>query len=638
MTVDLSLDPGSQAGPGPRADADPSARVGHPAGAEEADAARPGNGAVELGGSAAEHLSPAFPARAPWGTAGKLRAWQAEALEAYFEHEPRDFLAAATPGAGKTTFALRLAAELLSRRTVERVTVVAPTEHLKRQWAEAAARVGIRLDPSFRNADKRYGSHYRGVAVTYAQVAVKAALHREITEEHRTLVILDEVHHGGDALSWGDAIREAFAPATRRLSLTGTPFRSDTAPIPFVTYLPDADGIRTSQTDYNYGYGRALADGVVRPVLFMVYAGQMRWRTRAGDEMEARLGEGNTKDITAQAWRTALDPKGEWIPAVLASADRRLTQVRASIPDAGGLVIATDQEAARAYARILGELTGEAATVVLSDEKESSERIREFAESESRWLVAVRMVSEGVDVPRLAVGVYATSASTPLYFAQAIGRFVRARRRGETASVFLPNVPVLMALAAKLELERDHALDRKALGEGEIPEETLLDEANREEKASDSLLADEEFSFLALGSEANFDLVLYDGEEFGGYAEPETDEEFDFIGLPGILEPEQVHELLVHRQARQAKRAASRPPAEREKEPAPLYRTIKEQRSLLNSLVGLYAKNTGEPHGAVHAELRRVCGGPAVAQASVTQLQARIDLVRRRLGHSGARR
>ncbi|MFC6355595.1 DEAD/DEAH box helicase [Luethyella okanaganae] len=590
------------------------------------------------GTSAAEHLSPAFPERAAWGTASKLRAWQAEALEAYFERQPRDFLAAATPGAGKTTFALRLAAELRARREIDRITVVAPTEHLKRQWADAAARAGIRLDPSFKNSHGGYGRHFHGVAVTYAQVATRAALHRELTMSGRTLVILDEVHHGGDALSWGDAIREAFEPATRRLSLTGTPFRSDTAPIPFVRYAPDEQGIRTSLTDYNYGYGRALGDGVVRPVLFMVYAGHMKWRTRAGDEMEAKLGEGNTKDITSQAWRTALEPTGEWIPAVLRAADKRLSEVRHSIPDAGGLVIATDHYAARSYARILEDLTGDEVTVVLSDEKEASDRIEAFSTSTSRWMVAVRMVSEGVDVPRLAVGVYATSAATPLFFAQAIGRFVRARRRGETASVFLPNVPQLMALASQLELERDHALDR--IGEDEEgdlynPEDAMIAAANRDEKASETLTG--EFAFQALDSQATFDRVVYDGHEFGTLAEPGSDEEYDFIGIPGLLEPEQVSELLRQRQARQARRAFERRKSKPENEPTAdepvaLYRTLKEQRTLLNSLVGMWAKLSGEPHGIVHAELRRLCGGPAVPQASVTQLQARIELLRKRLG------
>jgi superfamily II DNA or RNA helicase len=585
----------------------------------------PDSSGRSVGTFAAEHLSPSYPERAARGTAQKLRAWQAEALDHYFETEPKDFLAAATPGAGKTTFALRLAAELLARRVVDRITVVAPTEHLKRQWADAAHRAGIRLNPEFKNGQAGYGRRFNGVVVTYAQVAVRANLHRALTESARTLVILDEVHHGGDALSWGDAIREAFEPATRRLSLTGTPFRSDTAPIPFVTYLRNEQGIRLSRTDYNYGYGRALADGVVRPVLFLAYAGKMRWRTKMGEEFEARLGQDDTKDVTAQAWRTALAPEGDWIPAVLAAADKRLTEVRHSIPDAGGLVIATDQTTARAYAKVLHGITGEQPTVVLSDEKQASDRIEKFATSESRWMVAVRMVSEGVDVPRLAVGVYATSASTPLFFAQAIGRFVRARRRGETASIFLPSVPMLMALAGQLELERDHALDRIREEEEGSLDDDLMAEANASETASDRL--QDEFTWQALESDANFDRVLYEGAEFGFAAAVGSDEELDFLGIPGILEPDQVRELLQARQARQSRRTAEHPPAEQVAKP--LYRTLKEQRSVLNALVGMRAKLSGEPHAHIHADLRRACGGPQVAQATVEQLQSRIDYLRR---------
>ena len=584
-----------------------------------------------FGSGAAEHLSPAFPERAAWGTVQKLRAWQEEALLAYFEADRRDFLVSATPGAGKTTFALRLANQLLQRRLIDRVTVVAPTEHLKTQWADAAHRAGIRLDPKFSNRHGREARHYHGVVVTYAQVAVRASLHRELTDSARTLVILDEIHHGGDALSWGDAIREAFGGAVRRLSLTGTPFRTDTAPIPFVSYLRDERGIRLSQTDFAYGYGRALRDGVVRPVLFLSYAGSMRWRTRQGDEMEAALGQGDTTDITAQAWRAALDPDGDWIPAVLAAADRRLSEVRQDVPDAGGLVIATDQVTARAYATILQGITGQEPTLVLSDEKASSERIETFAQGTQRWMVAVRMVSEGVDVPRLSVGVYATSASTPLFFAQAVGRFVRARRRGELASIFVPSVPILLALAAELERERDHALDR------EIPEDALLDDAeleaaNRSESAESDLL--DEFEWTALGSIATFEKVLFDGEEYGALAEPDSPEEWEFIGLPGILEPDQVSELLKHRQARQARVAAEHRRANPEAAaavPQALHRTLAEQRRLLNSLVSIWARSSSQTHAQVHAEVRRICGGPEVAKATVAQLQARIELLRRRV-------
>ncbi|GGA56485.1 hypothetical protein GCM10011490_02900 [Pseudoclavibacter endophyticus] len=595
-----------------------------------------------VGTYAAEHLPPAFPQRAPWGTSGKLRAWQAEALEAYFEREPRDFLAAATPGAGKTTFALRLAVELLARGTVQRVTVVAPTDHLKTQWAAAAARVGIQLNPKFSNTGGGQARGYHGVAVTYAQVAIKPKAHAYLTADRPTLVILDEVHHGGDNLSWGDAMREAFEHAERRLLLTGTPFRSDTAPIPFVTYQPDDEGIRTSVTDYNYGYGRALHDGVVRPVLFMQYAGSVRWRDTSGNEMAAGLADDNTKDISSQAWRTALDPEGQWMPQVLTAADKRLTEVRAGIPDAGGLVIATDHSAARAYAALLERLTGARPALILSDDPAASDRISAFSESDERWMVAVRMVSEGVDVPRLAVGVYATNSSTPLFFAQAIGRFVRARRRGETATIFVPSVPKLTALANALELERDHALDRRT-GEGDAEpglEDALLEQAEQGDTASDEL---ERYSFQALASEAVFERVLYDGGDFGYTAEVGSEEELEFLGLPGILEPDQVRSLLSQRQAKQGRiQEARRSRAgaatvggsggpDATEPPAPLHRTLAEQRKLLNSLVGAYARQSGEPHAMVHAELRRACGGPAVGQATVHQLQQRIDLLRQRM-------
>ena len=581
--------------------------------------------------NAASQLPPAYPLRAPWGTAGALRAWQQEALDAYRATDPaRDFLAVATPGAGKTTFALKVAADLLERHVVQAITVVAPTEHLKHQWADAAAKVGISLDPGFRNGQGAASRDFTGVAVTYAQVAAHPLLHRRRTENRRTLVILDEIHHGGDALSWGDAISEAFGPATRRLALTGTPFRSDTSAIPFVGYQRGKDGVRRSVADYSYGYGRALRDGVVRPVIFLSYSGQMRWRTRAGNEISATLGEPLGRGATAQAWRTALDPHGNWIPQVLAAADKRLTEVRRGVPDAGGLVIATDHVSARAYAARLRAITGEAPTVVLSDDPGSSAKIEQFAAGEQRWMVAVRMVSEGVDVPRLSVGVYATSTATPLYFAQAVGRFVRARRRGEIASVFLPSVPLLLQHAGEMEVERDHALDRPLADDDFIAENQLMAEANRADSGPDDL---EGLAFEALGAEATFDRVLFDGGEFGTGAAVGSAEEADYLGLPGLLEPEQVTTLLQQRQTAQqagrTRRTGSAGSAGSDGAAAEAaHRALPSLRKELNGLVGAWHHRTGLPHGAIHAELRQACGGPPAAQASGDQLQARMDTVR----------
>ena len=188
--------------------------------------------------------APAFPA---------LRAWQRRALVEYLRRKDTDFLAVATPGAGKTTFALRIAAELLADGTVTAVSVVTPTEHLKSQWAQAAASVGIALDPTFRNADVHHTADFRGVVVTYAQVGTAPQVHRRRTMARSTLVILDEIHHAGDSRSWGDAVRTAYEHATRRLSPPGrrsapTTIRSPSSPTSATPRAPCARA-RTRRTD-----------------------------------------------------------------------------------------------------------------------------------------------------------------------------------------------------------------------------------------------------------------------------------------------------------------------------------------------------------------------------------------------------
>jgi superfamily II DNA or RNA helicase len=449
------------------------------------------------------------------------------------------------------------------------------------------------------------------------------------TENRKTLVMLDEVHHGGDAKSWGDAIREAFTPAVRRLSLTGTPFRSDDSPIPFISYAPGGDGLMRSQPDHSYGYSDALRDGVVRPVIFLAYSGEASWRTSAGEEFTARLGEPLTSEQTARAWRTALDPSGDWIKSVIISADMRLTQLRnGGMPDAGAMIIATDQTTAKAYAEVLERVTGHTATVVLSDDPKASGRIAEFSQTTERWLIAVRMVSEGVDVPRLAVGVYATSSSTPLFFAQAIGRFVRQRAKGETASVFLPSVPVLLGLASELEQQRDHVLG-KPHREKEGWDDELLADANRTKDEE----GEEEKAFTSLGASAELDQVIYDGSSFGTAAFHGSDDEQEYLGLPGLLEPDQVRALLRQRQEHQlvevAKRkAAEPPPPPRAARPAGVQEALAALRKELNTLVAMHHHRTKKPHGKIHNALREHCGGPPTAMATIEQLEERIATLR----------
>lgn len=579
-------------------------------------------------------------------TGPQLRKWQQEALDSFLRDKPRDFMAVATPGAGKTTFALTLASRLVEDKSVQRIVVVVPTEHLKHQWSDAAKRFGLSLDPNFTNSSAVNAS-YDGIVVTYAQVGMHPFKHHAVASARRTLVILDEIHHAGDSKSWGDGVYEAYNDVEHRLALTGTPFRSDDSQIPFVRYVEDGEGHLVSEADYTYGYSHALADGVVRPVVFLAYSGEAQWKDSAGEEYSARLGEPLTPEQTSRAWRTALDPKGDWIAAVLTAAHTRLMKIRANMPDAGGLVIATNKTTARAYAKILETLSNTPVTVVLSDEAGASDRIDEFSASRDEWMVAVRMVSEGVDVPRLSVGVYATSASTPLFFAQAIGRFVRSRMPGESASVFLPSVPVLLRLAEEMEVSRDHVLGKPHRESGWSDE--LLEQANRTQNEPDELPA-----YESIGASAELDSLIFDGSTYGTATQAGSAEEQDFLGLPGLLDADQVRTLLAKRQSDQldardaeekARRAEERKARERAEvlgepvrhpaadtrataEPATAAEELPQLRKELNARVAIAASKTGRPHGAIHTEVRKACGGPPTALCNAEQLRQRIAFLR----------
>jgi len=550
----------------------------------------------------------------------RLRAWQRAALDAYRAANAPDFLVTATPGAGKTTFALAVAQTLIAQRMVDRVVVVCPTDHLRTQWADAAARVGMDLDPALSNAIGPVREGSRGYVTTYAQVAGAPRLHRARVDARRSLVILDEIHHAGDGLSWGEAVAEAFEPARRRLSLTGTPFR--TRPderIPFVRYDADSDGGFTSMADFTYGYAEALADRVVRPVVFAAYSGVSRWRNSAGEVIAEALSEAATKRSEAAAWKTALSPTGRWVPHVIAAMDDRLTHLRShGMPDAAGLVLASDQDDARAYAEIVERVTGEKPALILSDDPTANDRIKEFTNSRERIAVCVRMISEGVDVPRAACLAWLTSYRTPLFFAQAVGRVVRARGNHESATVFLPAVRPLLTLAAELEQERNHVIPPPASGSD------LLESLDVEMPESEI----SGLGYEALESEAEFAHVLHGGRAVVADADDHdlTEDDAEFLGLPGLLSPEQTAAILARRDRELRRRAKAASDIDDEPDPEELagYQQVAQLRRQLSAMVSAYAIASGRPHATIHSELRRRTGGPPTPMATIEQLQARI--------------
>jgi superfamily II DNA or RNA helicase len=581
-------------------------------------------------------------ASSPQTTSRPLRAWQQAALAQYEEQSPKDYLVTATPGAGKTTFALTLAARLLSRREVARVVVVAPTDHLRLQWAEAADAMGIVLDPNLTNAVGPVRAGTQGYVTTYAQVAGKPMLHAARATAVKSLVILDEVHHAGDGLSWGEAVEEAYGMSARRLCLTGTPFRTKPDErIPFVRYEEDlfegeAGGL-VSRADFTYGYKEALADNVVRPVVFAAYTGTSRWRNSAGEVVAASLSEAGTKSVEMQAWRTALDPKGQWVPHVIAAMDDRITHLReeGGMPDAAGLILASDQDDARAYAKIVRRVTGRAAELILSDDPKASKKIERFATGSARIAVCVRMISEGVDVPRAAVLAWMTSYRTPLFFAQAVGRVVRSRASHESATVFLPAVRPLLSLAAAMEEQRNHVMPPPK----SQPDEELeaLDLPPREPKEGEMK------QWEALEADARFAHVLHSGTAHTGEGTGATvvvgEEDEEFLGIPGLLTPAQTAELLSKRDDELRQRIAASHRADvddfmmvedhpDEDDAGRSWRDAAELRREINRLVNRVAARTSQPQAVVHTQLRQSVPGPPSASASVDVLRARRERLR----------
>jgi superfamily II DNA or RNA helicase len=533
-----------------------------------------------------------------WPDARPLRSWQKEATEAVRAHSADSFLASATPAAGKTTFGLHIAHRMLSAKFVSRVVVAGPTTHICRQWAADAGRYGIDLEPNRPNSDGPESADFHGVAVTYQTIAAGPDSHRLAAGRRPTLLIADEPHHMGDQAAWGVQARKAFDGARFRLLLSGTPFRSDNSAIPWVTY--DEDGI--SRADYAYGYPQALVDRVCRPITFLPYDGEMEWisdgRLRSADfDLALPAAE------AARRLRTALSPEGEWMGEVLRDADARLSEVRADgHPDAGGLVIASDQDHARAIAARLGSVSGEQPELVMSDEPGASRRIAEFASSDRRWLVSVLMVSEGVDIPRLRVGVYATAARTELFFRQVVGRFIRTipGPRRQMSYLLMPADPRLKALAHEIELERRHALE-------------LLPDAEEEEVELD-----------------DFDPER--PEPGGGFAALSSGD----AELDEAIMSETALQLFPTDDPKSAKKvvALAKPkatPEELEPERESAYATRERLRAERSRLVAAVSRRTGKSHREVQARINRDTRVRSVASATIGQLERGNALLRREL-------
>lgn len=537
-----------------------------------------------------------------------LRKWQANALQEFAAWIPQGddgFLVEATPGAGKTRFAVEVARQLMHAGRIAQVVIAVPTRRLETQWAEAFSAHGIDINPAWQAADGRLASDEHGCAATYGEIGFSPQSFRYLISQKPTLAILDEVHHCGEERSWGEAVRLAFSPAVVKVLLSGTPFRSDNNAIPFVRYV-DNQGA----PDFRYGYDMAMTDRVVRAVFFPRRGGLMEWDDPRGDRRKATFDDALDERDAKHRLRTAVSPTGDWLPSVLADADKQLAELRELDPMAAGIVFCEDSTGARAAADMLTRL-GRSPVLAISEEPESDERIRAFRASRDRWIVSIRKVSEGVDIPRLRVGVYATPWVTELFFRQVVGRLVRTMPEEDdpTAHLFIPDDERLRSMAAEIKKQRDHVLNEQ--------DAELLDNEGLEERPT-SL-------FMPIASTATDEGVIF-GE--------------DLVTPDELAQAERIKRLDASTAALPTPQLAiflrnaglpTAPPGQLfavEADEPSLYDRKAKLKRANNALAARIAQALGVEHRKVNGWLNRHIGVHKITQASEQQLEKRLDLAK----------
>ena len=402
------------------------------------------------------------------------------------------------------------------------------------------------------------------------------------------LVIADEAHHLGEELAWGEAFAKAFGGCERWLLLSGTPFRSDATPIPGVRY--DAGGL--AEPDVSYAYADAVLDGICRPVCFVAYDGTLSWRS-GDDVIESSFETVLSRREASRRYRTAISTElPDGLPRILREADAKLRALRNhGHPDAGGLVIAADSSHARRIAALLRQETGQRPLVVLHTEPRAAEKLAAFTNARDAWIVAVNMVSEGVDIPRLRVGVYATAAKTPLVFRQIVGRFVRTlpHRPAEPSWLYVPADAILRDHAATVQQELRHALrptEDEHAGE--------FDPADRLQTERGEVPA-----FQPLSADVTPQMTL-----FGAPAPPAT-----------------------QRRATTAPNLAPDPDPEPQPHRTPAFEQRARLRNERHRLVAELTRRDGTTHREINAWINRKLGINSVEHATLDDLERSVELL-----------
>lgn len=539
-----------------------------------------------------------------------LREWQREFIAKYNGFAGTDFLLAALPGGGKTLASLAIARDFIQDNYDAKLIVVVPTRNLREQWRdEANTTFRIVLQTTDFNGNLK--SDFDGVISTYQSVASNSILFRRLSSRQPTLVIFDEIHHAGDQSAWGTSILEAFEPAKKRLCLSGTPFKSDGQRIPFLRI--DSNGFY--EIDFRYDWPRAIYDGVVRVVSFHRYSGEVE--LMVGNSV-VTLHTDEDLDEEDQSRRLfGLLHSETFTKDLLSNAHEQLMAVRTQKSDAGALAICIDTNHAIRVSEYLYQITGERPDVILSDDSSTVvSDVKSYRSSNRKWLVAVRMVSEGVDIRRLMVLAYLTNTTTKLFFQQAIGRIMRNEAKDDPESYcFMPDDRRLIEHAAQIE---------------EFQASVVAADMQEARELSESREQSERVpSFTILGSsDAEYAGMTSRGSHYNPEYSTEIRKHATVFGIPES-KMAAIFQAIEHGQLNAPHSKSTGSVVEREPEEH-VEDQIKKLRTKIQRLVAQIAKKLKVEYRAVHKPYFQICSVPQ-DQMSKKQLEAKVEWLLKKL-------
>lgn len=295
-------------------------------------------------------------------------------------------------------------------------------------------------------------------------------------------LICDEIHHAQEMSGmWGTYVGMLRELADYAVFMSGTLFRRDHNPIACIPLGDEKKPVR----HFYYGYQEAIGDFVVRPVTVRRFDAKVSLYDRRTDNAYATyLSEIDPKTRKGQeelkaAKRQVLAADGECIREIIERVQEDLTNRRKKFSDAACLFVcrpgvgdefgllgdkAEEDRHVFSIAKQIRQLTGEDPVVVTHRDKDAQGKISRFRKSTDRYLVAINMVSEGCDIPRLRSVAFCRYTESELLFRQVVGRALRMQSDPITgalhedeaaAQVYIPVFPDMDVFGSRLREEAD---------------------------------------------------------------------------------------------------------------------------------------------------------------------------------------